>query len=991
MASPSAGRWQGMASHTAPLPRAASGQPSPRPKRPRVSFATVSMRTFNSGCEDPQKLSSPQERVLSPLADASMCSEGASGPAKVYNEEDTTQELNFPGIRDLCAATPDHLKGQRNSMSSELGDMQRQVMKQSRLSAEAARGAAGGTAAGSAAAGVPASQEQASDDESDTGEVTANVESLSRLVLEDEQDPRSKMPPLKGPPSQTVRPGRSTPVRTPTTEPETSPLPESWDLYKQFKGSQEALGSSQGSEKASKATAKAAAPAASSFATRSPPPSKRRGQSPDTVDMEAVVKAIKQGPATRSGSFDENESEVPEGRKSFVSAAPQDSVSDIPTPSRGKRQGPYIRATGRVPSASPPPPPTSTAPVGQAASNRSPPRGGRPGKAPQAFTDFASGVQRDTNPRVAEAPRSPPLATQRVGALGRKSLEQERHSTRTSSAGAEADSLLYSPTGESALPGSSALHPITHAGMDGQPDEHVVWEEFLGQCGISFAPIESQPAAGLDAEMPPAAAAPTEGSKRSQSAVLALEQKRAVCLQQAVKELARANESAQRNYTSAVQRWNDAPKMPSGVSELLNLLNTSGDHDAAEAMRSRVKGWQVHCKNEAWLKWYSAKHEWLRKDLEVSRQHTAALKMEVQSIKEASSKVQEISKKAKAMIKHHHHRSDLNGTAERLREAGEDALHQASEEQQLMGRKAPEAREALEAEERSIAELEKRVEEARQAAQQSQLELHKAKRGLLKKQAERVQLQQMRFARTCMITKATAARVELSLRGGATATVARTSLGSGPVRITFQVPSKTSDPLSALAQDLFTATWLAIVAALPEDVARPALEPGAPMEVTVPSGEVPAVVRRMDCGALHVEDQLQSLQKLKSSCSEVTDISARLSMDCGSPMLAVSIALVHSRSHAVSAGPAGVVPLLATAVGAWATQVDATKCIIEFSSALAYFPDSVDWRSATVRQAFGRGQAAEAVRYALHEAQGASLGEAIAAGAQAMRRATSGL
>ena len=42
-----------------------------------------------------------------------------------------------------------------------------------------------------------------------------------------------------------------------------------------------------------------------------------RGRSPDTVDMSGVVKSIQMGPISR-GPDDEKESEVPEGRKSFV-------------------------------------------------------------------------------------------------------------------------------------------------------------------------------------------------------------------------------------------------------------------------------------------------------------------------------------------------------------------------------------------------------------------------------------------------------------------------------------------------------------------------------------------------------------------------------------------------------------------------------------------------------------------------------------------------
>ncbi|CAE7925835.1 unnamed protein product, partial [Symbiodinium necroappetens] len=219
-----------------------------------------------------------------------------------------------------------------------------------------------------------------------SGEVTANVESLSRLVLEDELDDARNThadaemkPPLESLPEQPVlKVGQDTPVRTPTTEQETSPLPESWDLYKQFKGSQAALNSqgmtaSQGLANSApgatpsvpsvaaapvprmspevkstapistrkfspeqllqkggrgaaaaaslRATTAAPAPPLPSFSSKvsinsSPNNAFNRGRSPDTVDMSGVVKSIQMGPISRGP--DEQESEVPEGRKSFA-------------------------------------------------------------------------------------------------------------------------------------------------------------------------------------------------------------------------------------------------------------------------------------------------------------------------------------------------------------------------------------------------------------------------------------------------------------------------------------------------------------------------------------------------------------------------------------------------------------------------------------------------------------------------------------------------
>ncbi|CAK9055374.1 unnamed protein product [Durusdinium trenchii] len=226
--------------------RSSSEKPSPLPKRPRVSFTTVSMRTFNG--DDPKTLSSPTERALSPMADG-------LAPAE------------------------------------------------------------------------------------DSQEVTANVESLSRLVLEDELDARSKHVSINEPNHlERVLLKQASPMRTPTAyaEQETSPLPENWDLYKQFKSSQAASGATTrgaGGSPELKSTSHRISPHPGAFcaaALRSavPPPAPAvaplptRGltrpskcsprRSPDTVDMSGVVRSIQLGPQ------DSIDSAVPEGRKSFA-------------------------------------------------------------------------------------------------------------------------------------------------------------------------------------------------------------------------------------------------------------------------------------------------------------------------------------------------------------------------------------------------------------------------------------------------------------------------------------------------------------------------------------------------------------------------------------------------------------------------------------------------------------------------------------------------
>merc|ERR1719456_554399 len=85
------------AAHTMP-PARASLPPrgaAPRPKKQRVSFSSRTFVTYNKDSDDPFKLSSPQERQLSPLMDSSLISDSGQGASNA--EEDTTNTI-FPNI-----------------------------------------------------------------------------------------------------------------------------------------------------------------------------------------------------------------------------------------------------------------------------------------------------------------------------------------------------------------------------------------------------------------------------------------------------------------------------------------------------------------------------------------------------------------------------------------------------------------------------------------------------------------------------------------------------------------------------------------------------------------------------------------------------------------------------------------------------------------------------------------------------------------------------
>ncbi|CAJ1404602.1 unnamed protein product [Effrenium voratum] len=153
----------------------------------------------------------------------------------------------------------------------------------------------------------------------DSVEVTANVESLSRLVLEDEMDAHARNQNGAGDKGRVVL-KQGTPTRTPMATEETSPLPENWDLYKQFKSSQEArmrspeLASSSRRLSPGQRLSPRGFLAAASL--KAPPlPKANRQKSPDTVDMSGVMRSIQMGPSRED---DQDTSEVPEGRKSFA-------------------------------------------------------------------------------------------------------------------------------------------------------------------------------------------------------------------------------------------------------------------------------------------------------------------------------------------------------------------------------------------------------------------------------------------------------------------------------------------------------------------------------------------------------------------------------------------------------------------------------------------------------------------------------------------------
>eukprot|EP00930_Biecheleria_cincta_P095653 TRINITY_DN8759_c0_g1_i1.p1 TRINITY_DN8759_c0_g1~~TRINITY_DN8759_c0_g1_i1.p1 ORF type:complete len:964 (-),score=181.34 TRINITY_DN8759_c0_g1_i1:316-3207(-) len=957
-------------SHLAPLPRKSSPQP---PKRPRVSFATVSK-------------GSPYEHILSSLLGSARPDEAAASPS-------SGRAAALASIRGDC----------RSDTSGE----------------------------------------------EFTGELTANLLSLSTLVEEDEKYVGSSSLTAQKTEhlavlqaswelvqetvtAQAFEKDQHDAVQPSATETQSPYLP---DLYEDFKKSKskdtfEAFDAKLGQ---TSATDKAAL---LSIVQSPRPASASRSRSADTVSIDALVRKIEDIPAAAQRI--EIEGEVPEGRKSFgfsvsqqdivplqfgsLQACSMEGLSNIPTPLQLKRQGPYTSgARMQCPTLSSCPPRGAGTGTGTAAAPRSPQAAKQPNGSNNVM-DFhrscaqslqaehrpvvydpqssplpsseghvpAASFQKVHRPLVA-ASQSPPLLRRGQQSHAAPSQEGRQSPIWTSSSGRELDSLLYSPT-ESALPASSAFHVMPETALS-QEDQlpntagnAMIWEDFLNHIGVvTFSSLDAHQSEGsIDAERIPAAVpSAAQVCPHAQQVGGVFEQQRVQLLLQTVKTLASCIENTRMHYIASVSRWNESATTAPAAAEVAKILDSPQE---LQTLRSKSKVWQAYCKRAAWLRWSSMKHEWLLKDLACGRAANSAMKSQLASKGQVSLRLNDACKKAKRMVKHQQARQELQSNADRHRQVTGERMHSVEEEQQLMLRKTRDAREELEAEMSIIENLERCAEEARQLAQQSQLEFRQAKRSLLWSKARRVSLQQQHSARTCTVTRCSASRLELSLRGGVTACVTMASPNSNLVCIGVCPCSKTGNSLFAqfteLRHDLVVLAWKGILAGLPGDECCVGQDSGASPQVTLPSQHVEKVIRCLDCAALRVDDQLSSLQSVRS-CPELANVSANLIMgECA--LIKASFDIVVPRSHKIVPGPGGLAYV--SAMGG-ATRVEVTKCVIEVSSERHDFPDSVDWSSASVHQVFGPGRYAEAVQQTLHELCGASILEALSAAAQAIQQA----
>lgn len=1046
------------------------------PKRPRVSFTTVETRTFNKGSQDTKTLSSPEERQLSPLLDASGISEVSGVP--VHVEDDTTGEVRFPSIGELCR-TPDDSRtsSRRESLltaSGELGDVQRRIRQSFGPSPSPLQGAGEGgrrfsSLAAYQAAGLEPSPDESArqhspaeelapaaadadaadppDADSDAdGDVTAEIPGYSNL-LEDDEDNNvtDEMPGFShlvgddeeddlavcGRRLSSARRSHGRPSDPSSGQLCSSPgalseksdcFPPEWDLYAKFKrqaGLARACGVAAGAGEDAAAGAAAgvasrsagASPAAQAADARSPSRSRSPSGGGDaeddgarhsgtedvgrvapapqegTVDMCGVLGAAMRHPANaqKVAAAAVEESQVREARKSWARFKPihvsEGAPGDEP-----------LAADSELQALSPAPPRPAPRPVarpplggtgigalcGGSGLGRSPPRGGGGLLLGNVARPLASGD-----------------GGRLFGALRAKSPK------KSAAAGHAEAGPEHSPL--RMLPGAScfqAVPPPTQRGGaaadagfgDGPPGgiKPMSWDDFLVRCGVAFGhPIEP-PTGSLNFSLPPPPAMAPGTAAGVERASADLARRRVACLHDAVRSLSERSAQAHRELKDFLERWETSPAPPSSVAELQQALASPQD---LEAFQSRVKTWQEHCKDEAWLRWYEAKQQWLAKDLAIAQEHSELLRKEKLSAQDGLRRMEEMARSAKREKQSLLHRSEMRNTDKSLEQLMWTQAQSVKEDQQLMQRKLPEVQAQLEAEKASAEQTRHKLEDTRRALEQEQAAERSAKRAWLEQKSKRIALEQSRLARTCCLKRAKATGVELEFRGGARACV--TQAGGSVARVAFLPPGPPGgDPLAKLRVDLLGRAWRGALAALPSrrrEAEEPRRGAAAPLEAVVPCGEVPQLMRQLDFSVLRVSDQMQALEALPKECSEVTRASARLLDDT----LVITLSLVVVRSHDVLGGAEGVLPLRSPTDPRFdgGFGVDAAQCILEFRADLEAFPGSVDWSSVAVREVVGKAEAA-AVGRAFHGGadaraipQHGTLQEACAVAARTMHRA----
>lgn len=987
-------------------------EPESKTKRQRVSFATVTERTFNSEDHAPS-LSSPKERDLnlSPVHEASIPIDGAG--ANVYVEEENTDSVRFPDIRGLCANTPDH-SACRSSFSGELNHLRPQSPRQGLVTPQRQQLQA------DARQNLRSVDEDSPDSFGSDDAITGQVDLLN---LVDTDAAASKAPADRL--AQEPRSGS-----LPSKSPEASEDGDTgFDLYQEYKANQAGV--------------------RKQFRPFSP----RRG-SPDTVDMGPVVGALKVQQALRGMEVSESqESQVPEGRKSFAGSVPVHDgaaaavgrarfVTSLPSPVRKagagapatsspwqkvaseiyQRETPQViaakelldkdkeRVRNDVASAVN----SARAAIESRRLSSIKPQAGLPPRgspersdifvppawtgAYQAFNNMSykevppmPGAMHPASEASTGSARAPFKASQARQQWSQAAAPEPRgKSRRSSGAGgsySELDSSLqYSPSSGAELAGVSALCSIN--GLAGgalgdrfedamaEGNQRLEWADFLETCGVRLPCLERQhQAMAVDG---PAQPLPDLGCSRLNRAVLALAQKKAEGLRKVLQELGACNETTQQSYEDELKSWNESNSLAPAAVQVMQAMHNP---QQLEEVQQRVKLWHENCKDEAWLAWYEMKNRYLKADLEITREHTAALSAERATVLEACQALEDTLTKIRAAEQTLRQRSDLHRTARRLKSYGHEELEALQADSRFAMIKENQMEEALKARGQDFHRTWQRCSEAKRGNKNDDADIRTLRQRTMQLRLKGLKLERQQLARTFYISKASGSLIEFSFRVGARAILNAACAAEDSIyQIALILPKegdKVCDPVHALAPELFSRAWDRLVRKL-------RLQRRVGLEAVCSTNDVHRVIHGLDYAAVIIQDQLETLRALPRARPELSWLSAVVAETAEGPVLSVAIELVFIRSHMLQPGHLGFTPLNQNLTGAG--KVDSSKVVVTFDAGLEHFPAIVPWSRASVHQTFGRpGEAAAAEKQLRSCGEGTSMADALEVLARVLR------
>lgn len=888
---------------------------SPRSKRPRVSFATVTQRTFASDCEDPTNLSSPQERQLSPPLEPSIISDrsGADQQDGAYNEEDSTSELRFPGM----AASPPLATG------------------------EPQRGPTS-----------PESSFEASVDGQTTGDVTANVIGLQNLLLQDQSDAANAW----------ASSGRETSNSLHSTAPRVlnSKLA---DFQTGCETTQTKACDGNGLQTASAASGDDRWTAhVHGTECTSPVPTMEASPEHDLYAQFKRTATMLDTPATAAESLSEaevedEENETQQGRDACPREHTEHTI-DIA----------HLIATSHR---------DETADEGMDP-NDSLVLEARPLFCVVEGMDF-EGLNREfDSKRAHDTPEAPdtPCKESRCGVGGGMEapgdlqqasraaglLAQQQHDSAASTAleqGVALESDLqhsFISNESTLLPAASSLLSIPNSNLEfgsSLHHRHMSWDDFLSQCEIDFGSrAHARCGRGADTTAKP---------------------KHKDYFHLVTTETLPMTSERQCQLQTLVRCWNHAGKNPPSLVELLHSTEVGRRAEFLE----RMHRWEHACKIQAKLQWSQAQNRWLRETLSAQRSATADLQHRSNLRRENTKQLEQLCKYMHSRLQLLQHKPDVQHR--RVWASSQEIDKQTLEHKAFMCRQASRAQEASDLAREKLKQLEGLVEQARKALGAAQQKTNSLKRSYLIERALRVALQRQQCARTCYAHHRTSTGVCFSLRGGATASIeplvsSKPGISEDQVCMRLCPPPRESD-LSLkyvssslvreqeLARTLLMHTWHGILAVLPK-ASVPHPGKAALLEAVLPRAEIPCLISQLDASVLSISEQVELLSSLHREFSGVTRIEPWLH-NAGTLVLVVT--LVSVRSHTVSVK--GISPLHH---GHGTNQRDVSKLTLQFTWHLAGFPvrDHIDWSSTRVRQVFGREGDALAVERALQRVRG---------------------